>query len=516
MRKIVPFFLVFSLFFASAAHAAPSVDTAGAAILKKQIDDELQWRSDMGKIVGQGLILDGKTEVVPKGGSYEVTLPHLYIIMANQQGKLDVGHISLGIAPGPKSGIWLIQQIALPSSMTLYDAKNAPSDYISVGKQQITATWEPEHGLYSKIDSLFRDIKITAVDKNAPTITIAALKSLVNFKENSDGTWSGPADFGVANVAISVPGKNPVSVSIGKLAFKNIYDHLDMRSTLKMKEEARRALLKGIPQTDQEKRAFLARFLTQEPVEAKGISGTVEASKFLMHDTGSQQQPQRLIGFDQLTVLGLSPDLQQEKNKLMLKAAFQGLHISFFPPALAGLMPHTLNAEITLDNLPLAQITGEFYNFLKKQVSTGATGQQAQDQASAALAQLPKTLESAGTSMSMGNTYAISDAVSMSIASKVNADAKAALGATGKVTVVIKGLDEFVQKVQDTALKAGSDPQMLAYLMGIMTVQTRGQLSKAADGMSIRSYMIDMQKNGDVLLNGAVVKAPESPAPQKP
>lgn len=527
MRKIIPFFLAFSLVFTGAAHAAaPAVDATGAATLKKLLDDDLQWRADMTQIVGQGVAVDGKTQVTPKNGFYEISLPHIYFILANQEGKLDAGHITLNVAPA-EAGAWLIQQVTLPPAMTLYDAKGTAVDTVTVGKQRLIATWNPDQGVYSKVDSLLQNVKIASLDKNAPSVTVGALKALVNFKENGDGTWNGPADFGAADIAINMPGQNPVSISAGKVLFRNVYDRLDMRPTLKSKEEARQLLLKnGIPKTDQEKRAFLARFLTTNPVDAQGISSSISIENFVMHDNGAPQQAQRLISFDQLTASGLTPDMKSAKNKLLVKAGFQGLRVSFVPQALAALVPHVLNVEITLDNIPVSEMIGQFFNIAKKQANTVATGPDAQKKAqdatkamyNDAVAQLPKILEDAGASVSLYNTYAKSDAISASLESKIDADPKAVLGVVGKVTMSIKGLDEFTQNMQNAALKTGADPHMLGYLMGIMTLQTKGMPGKAADGVSLRNFAVDLKKNGDVLLNGVVVNPkPAAPADeQKP
>ena len=523
MRKIIPFFLAFTLIFSGIAQANAAVDAAGAATLKKQIDDDLQWRNDMAKIIGQGLVSDGKTDVTPKNGAYEVNVPHLYLL--SQQGKLEIGHVTLNIAPAPEAGAWLIQKVSVPSSMILYDTKNVPAIHITLGSQHFTAIWRPDQGLYPKVDSLVENIKLTGAGENAPTVKVASFKSLVNLKDNGNGTWSGPADFSAGGIAIDAPGQNPVAISIDKAATHNIYDRLDASQLMKAKEAAQKSLKGGLPQTEQEKKAFLAKLIPQNTVSTEGFSTTIEVGKFAMHDTGSQQQPRRDVSFNRFVFSGLSPNMKQEKNKLLLKIAFDGLNFSFVPAPLADMIPHTLNTEITLENLPIGQMTEQIFTIITKRSLANATNantpKQVQAQAKAdsakAVDQLSRTLKEAEASIAVNNTYLKSNALGVSLQSKLDASTDNVLGVNGKTTVAIKGLDEFVQKIQDAALRPGSDPHLLAYLMGFMTIQTKGVPSKAADGISIRNFAVELKKNGDVILNDAVLNPKTSaPAPQTP
>ncbi len=519
MRRIIPLFFVFVLMFSGVAQAADAViDAAGAASLKKLVEDDLQWRVDMAKVFGEGLAIDGKVEVTPKGGFYEVRLPSLSVL-AGPEGRLDIGIMILNVAPGPQPGAWLIQQATLPSSMTYYDAKDAPLVRVSIGTQRIQATWVPEKSMYPQIDSLIENIQITGTGENAPVAKINTLKSLSNLKDNGDGTWTGPIDFESSGIVLNVPGKNPVTLGIGKISSHNVYDRLDMSQSLKMKEVAKKSMKEKLPQTDKEKQAFLAQLLTQSPVSADSMEGAIGIDDFFMHDTGAPpQQPQRTIALDHVVIDGITSNTRQEKSKAFVKLAFSGLRLPSIPPALADLMPQSMNAEITLDNLPVKAMMGQFFTLVQKSVAAAGdkTDAAAQDAAKAELTTvavlLPKMLQDAGTTLSVDNTYVKSATVDATLKARIEAKAAAVIGAIGKMTLTFKGLDEAVQKMQGMALTAGADPHILGYFAGLTALEMKGQPDKAADGKSLRNYILELKESGDMLLNGVVVNPRGTPA----
>jgi len=518
MRRMNCLLFVFFLMLSGVAQAAdPAIDAAGAAGLKKQVDDSLQWRLDMTKVFGQGLTMEGQPDVIAKGGFYEVQLPHLAILFG-PQGKLDIGPVILNVVPGSQPGAWLIQQATLPPEMTFYDAKNVLQTHISIGTQRFSGTWLPEKAMYPKMDSLVQNIKITGADKDAPSAKISALKILGDLKGNSDGTWSGPLDLEASGITVDVPGQNPVAITIDKISSHNTYDRLDTSEALKMKAIAQKSLKEGLPQTPKEKQAFMAKLLAQSPLSADSMSGMMEVDKFTMHDTGAgPQQPRRDMAFDRLLMGGASTDGQKDKSKVLVKVAFDGLRVSSVPAAFQDMMPHALNAEITVDNLPVKVMMGQFLDVVRKSTAAAADKTDAAAQAeakaevSAAGALLPKMMQDAGASITVQNTYMKSDSIEASLKGKIDANANSALGITGKAYLTFKGLDEAIEKMQGSAMKPGSDPHTLGYLMGLMTVQTKGAPDKAADGKSLRNYGFEVKQNGDLLLNGALLSTRGAP-----
>jgi hypothetical protein len=500
MRKIIPLFLLFSFMYAGAAQAAPAIDAAGASVLKKQVNDELQWNADMSAIEGQGLKAEGKAEVTPKKDFYEVKLPHLYMDIGQQEKKtrIDLGSITLNVVPGAEDGIWKIQQLTLPPSMTVYDDQNAQEATITIGEQHFTAEWAPGHGFYPKHDALFQDVEINGSDNNPLTGNITKIKSLANFKDNGDGTWSGSSDADIEGITLSLPGSSS-TINVARLSSHKVYEGLDTRAQIKTKVEV---LKHGLPQTDSDKKALLVKFDELQSADVQGSSNTSDVSGFSLQKGGEE-----MISFDQLTLAHILPNAKQEKRRILVKTAFQGLNIPSIPQPFAALIPHTLNAEITIDNLPEDQLSDAFFALVSKARTAKQTDsdpvvqKHAREQVLKEAAQFPKIFGNAGTSVSVQNTYAASDDVSVTLQSQLKASPEDALGFSGSTTIGIKGLDEFVQK----SVGGNSDPHTLSYLTAINSVDAKGTPAKAADGTSLRNYAIELKKSGEVTVNGVAV-----------
>lgn len=518
MRRIISLTLLFILMISGAAHADTAINAAGADILKKQVQDTLQWRFDMEKMFGQGLAMDGDITVVPKGSFYEVTLPHLSVL-TGPKNKLDIGTIILNARPGEKLNSWLIQG-TLPSAMTYADARGVPQAQITIGGQHFLATWFPEGSALSKMDFLLEKIQIKGTAQNPITAEIGKVKSVIDLNDNGDGTWSGPGSFETSGLIINVPGVNPASFSVGKMSSSFTYDHLDLRQAIQMREDIAKALKAGRPQTDQEKRDFITKYLLKSPVTMKGAEGTLKIEKILMRDTGAPQQPRHQFALEQLVLSGASSKDAQDKNRLTLKTSFDGLYMTPLPVALVELIPRSMNAEIAFDNLPVKQMTDLFSAALEKSVnapqSDPAAQKQAKAEAEAALAQAPKILEDAGATVTVQNTFVKSDAVDAQLDGRINASATSPLGGIGKMTLSIKGLDEVVKTMQASAMKPGADPNALGYLGALTIVEMRGQPDKAADGKSLRNYVLELTPEGKTLLNGQDISTPPQAPPAVP
>ena len=513
MRIMTALLFILMLTLSGVAHADPAISEAGAVSLKKQVENDLQWRVDMAKTFSQGLVIGGKVEVTPKDSFYEVKLPKVSML-SGPSGKLDVGTVIINTVPGLQPGTWLITA-ALPSSMTYYSTSNAPMAYITLGAQHFSATWWPDKSMYPKIDLSFQDMQIKGTNESAVKAEIKSIDAHVDLKANEDSTWSGPVDFSASGININITGKPAAAITIGDISSHTTYDRLNMRLALQAKTEAQEYLKSGAPQTDKDRRELIAKLLSKSSLTADGIDSRFGADKFLLHiESPAPQQPAREIAIDQLVLSSTATAAQQEKGKLSLKMALNGLHISFVPDSLTDIVPQTLNTEADLDSLPIKKLSDLLLTALQKSTATAAdAATQAQTKAdmAAALSALPKMLQEAGTSISIKNTFMKSAAVDTTIAGKIDASTSSPLGAAGKITLAFKGLDEFIHKLQSSALQPGADPHALGFIMGLTALQMKGHPDKAADGKSLLNYIFELTQDGKILLNGTDLKPPPAP-----
>lgn len=537
MRRIASlfaaFFLCGLLAISGIARADSTISDQGAAELKKQIQDSLQWRIDMAKAAGQGLLMGGDIEVTPKGTFYEVKLPNLSTLMGTQ-GKLDIGTVTMKATPGAKPGEWLTDA-TVPETMTFYDAANAPLAHVTIGQQHFSGTWLPATEMYPKFDTLYQKIQIKGVDKKAPTVLIDSVKGAVDMKDNGDGTWSGPLDFEANGIKMDIPANSatlpdstPMQLAVAKITSRNTYERLDMRQALEIKKAFKEAFKVNPNPTEKEIQALIKSMMPKMPMTPGDVSMAFEVNNFSLREIRAAETqttdpqappppPPKELVFDKITLSGSSTGAQQEKAVVSMKTNLSGLRVTSVPANLAGLVPHTINAEASLNNLPLKKIAEILYRAI--QASIGAeqapespeadkkeekTAEQIAAEAAVAnaTAALPKILQDARSSLTVDNTFIKSAELDLLLAGKIEADAAAVPGAVGKMTLSIRGMDETIQKLQAEA-KKGADPSMMSYAGGLTVVQMIGQASVAADGKSLRSYIFEMSPDGKVLLNGA-------------
>ncbi len=513
MRRIMPLFSVFllcgMLVWSGIARAADTaINEQGAAGLKKQVEESLKWRADMAKSLGRGLVMGADIAVTPKGAFYEVKIPGLGVLFG-PQGRLDIGTVVINAAPG-QSGEWLLQNVTLPPVLTFYDSASAPTATVTIGSQRFSGDWWPDREMYSKIDSLCENIQIKSAGKDAVTATIGSLKTLVDLKDNGDSTWTGPADFTGTDIKIDVPGKNAVQLAIGKIVSHNTYHNLDVRPMLEIRKALQNVLKDGVPPAgDKDKQMALAGILLKTPIAMEGMSTALQVEGFSLHEkTAVAPQQPREVSFDKLFVAGTTTGLQAEKSAAVFGAGLSGLHVAPLPADMADLLPDTFNVEISLTNLPSKKMLEPLFAALQKSVAAGKAP--AQDPAQGAIMQavgaMPKMMQDAGATLTVQNTFIRSKDLDTSLEGKINAAAATTFGATGKMTLSVKGIDETTQKLQAMAVKPGADPQMMSYVGGLTVFQMMGQSDKAADGKALRNYVFELTPDGKILLNGSDLK----------
>ena len=405
--------------------AAAPVNEAGAADLKKLVENVLKPRLDAAKAAGQGLAMGGSPEVTPKGSFYEIKLPDLSII--NPQQKMKIGTVILQVTPGTDvnsgAGTWQISG-ALPTPIALFDQSNNPAGSITIGSQHFAGVWSSTLEVMSDLDAAYKDIRLTVPMSAVPPLSIGSIKASMHPKEDIES-----ADFALEKLSIQGNSKDP-----------------------------------SIPPVT----------LT---LDRGSFQGTLHGGK-------------------------------KELSQLSFRKSFEGLKITGMPANIAGLIPNTLNIEINIDKLPAKKIREALT------VSPTAAGAQS----------IPKMLQESGTSLSLQNSYLKSTDLDIAVSGNIVASATAVLGATGKIMLSVKGLEEVLKKMK--AESSTPTAQTVYLISGLTVFSMMGQHDKAPDGRTVSTSNFELTPDGKMLLNGADIKevmaaltapaAPIAPAPAVP
>ena len=191
MRLLSISLMVALLAFAVPSFAAPAVDEAGAAKLKKEVEDALAFSLKVGESTGEGMKMDGQVQVTPSGSYYQVKIPGIRFDMP--EGRLNVGNVVMNASPAD-DGAYLVSA-AIPTRMTFATSNNPEAAVITIGTQKSASVWYPAYNNVTKLDSLYGNIAVAVTGKNGKPgfdVKLDQAKVVRNLVKNADGTWSGP------------------------------------------------------------------------------------------------------------------------------------------------------------------------------------------------------------------------------------------------------------------------------------------------------------------------------------
>jgi hypothetical protein len=497
-------FLLFIFVLAAPVPALAAIDEQGAAGLKAQVERDLQWRLDMTRVVNQGLSMEGPVTVTPKGSFYEVRIPDLSLSLG-PEGKLDIGAILINAVPAP-GGAWLVTA-ALPASMSIFDSANTAIATMTLGHQEFSGTWLPEKEMCPHFNSSYRDIRIKNNGAVPFSITIGTLKASSDMRDEGNGMWSGPSTYELADVAADMGGKNAGEFRLKKAFMKNTYDKLDVDRGLAMKKQLRDMFSSGKAMDESESKALVNNMLagSQGMVEGAHVASSYEG--FFMKEKTQGKEPVE-FAFDKMTFDGGLQGARQKKSKAAFKNTMEGLKMPGIPADYARLAPHAMAMEMVIENLPLKKISERLFDALQKSIEIGKmpnppSPHPAEVQLRAILASLPDLLQQSGATLSIGNSFIKSSDLTTNISGRIDANAAATAGTTGKMTVTLDGLPNVIQKIQALAVKPGADMKMMGYAGSLTALQMTGQAEKTPDGRTLHHYVFEITPDGKLFLNGA-------------
>ncbi len=519
------------------ARAAPAIDDAGAATLKAVVDETLGFYIDLKQKTGQGLALSGPVEVTPKGSYYEVKIPGAAI--TNDSATMDLGTVMINATPEDDGDYRA--SIAVPSQMTMKDNDGGERMVITLGSQKFSGIFNPALGAFVQADAAYDNVVANITPKDDPTdkkksdpvtITLGSIASKIAMTRDGD-TWSGPQTTTVRNALLEFGDNKASKLSIGEMIAAVSYNKADMAGAKKLRDDLRQSM--------QDTGDVPAREL-QKLVEATmgGMTAVPESgtSNFTMTNLALDVPAAKATAGAQPTSVRLArlgssstfDGVKTDAGALTSKTTLTGLALTGHEGPLLGLIPSEASFNIAAANVPFKSAMSNFSTAINSAIEaqSGPDGNSATAEAQAklhmeqAVASLPELLAKAGTTITISDTYTTASDLSSTLNGALTATSGAPYIFAGKTTLTLKGIDELIAKLQEMS-RTSNNPRAAGYAQMLIIMQLSGQLSKAADGKSERTYAFELTPDGKVLLNGADMKAmipkgsaPAAPAPATP
>lgn len=504
---------------------AAGVDARGAERLKQDIQQALDWRLKLTQSEDQGLYTEGDISVVPQGAFYAVTLPKFYI-KTPKGGKIDIGTVKANVSPGANDDEWIFSA-ALPSPMTFNDPTGKPAFLFAIGQQKMSAVWHPKADFFPAMDATYKDITIETPEKGVAG-KIGLIRTVLDLKNNGDGTWSGPQVFEMSHVSFLSSGEEKAKLTLEKATGRTSYEKIDVAGSMKLRRNLLDMATANPPAPAEDIKKMLREQSGFFKDFADGVANTGQLHNFAV--TG-QKTPGETFEL-KIGNAGFSFDLsgiRAEKATALLTASLANLSFKPLPDGYAGIVPHDFTFKAAVKDLPIQKIVSALISAATSTAAATQTPEKAPlelQQDVLPLMDLPQTLALAGTRLDVSDTGLVAPDLHTTLAGHVLARSETTSGAVADFTLAFKGLDALVTKLNSNASTPGAGSGLLGMLTPIQMMGTQGT---ASDGTPTRSYRFELTPEGKFLMNGTDIagmkallmpksqSAPESvPAPDSP
>ncbi len=484
--------------------AQAAVDTAGAARLTTLFTGLLSDQKDSARRRQTDLKLVGDVVVEPAGNYYAVTLPHLSLIRTDGSF-IDLGILVINAMPGATAQEWKMS-VAIPTPIIGYGADKKPVTRLDIGKQSFTGIWNETINNFTKLDARYENI--TSLESTeGVTLKIPKASIIYDLTPSADGkTWSGPTRFTLENISMTQD-KNPGQSKIGLLTMDT---QVQNYSYEKMQDYQSKlaALTQTIDATALSSNQITDIVLDMIGNVWDGFGTTIIAKDISLSYPPANGNPAGRMDLQNAKIALNAAGLKTDNVTLSLKTQYDGLSLMPAPAGLKETTPERLNLDITVDKLPYKKLI----DLTRKTVKAASTTAAPQENAGKLAAKLiPQMLTEAGTFIRIDKSFLGNSTYNLDLDGRMNANMAAILGMDGKAKLDLRGLDQLIAatraKLKNADLSAEIKKKLQGALLSMTILQLSGQQGTDANGKPMRSYNLELGKDGKVMVNGTDLSA---------
>ncbi len=505
-----PKHLLFStliLIFLATSTAQAAINKKGAKELKTMFEDILDYSpAAAGLPESSTLKLDGDVTVEQAGSYYAVTLPHISLV-STDGSRTDVGMVALNVLPTKKDGQWKMT-MAIPTPITHYDADGKWDMTIAIEQQNFAGIWHKKFKNFTKLNARYKNVTINTADKSfhslLPDTTI-----LYDLKENDTGNWSGPVDFSVNNMQMTLD--EGEKITIGKIKLQTTMTDYSFEEAVAYQEKID-ALMESYGSGEG----------SESGSHIMGIYNLVSSSfgsvldsftiKMGIQDLLYTEHRRSGLLAEEFRIdnasMGFSMNgLRQDKSSLRTSLNYSGLSISPSPEDWDTTTPDHMNFDISINNLPFKELAELGRGALDSALTMPGMAQMAGLQA---LMMAPQILTKAQTNLTLNDTVFGTEDYDVQLNAILTADLSATLSAVGEARGEIYGLEKWItilNRQLDSLTSPENDTTAMAKYSDVLSkLKKIGKQEKDKKGRPVHVYNFKMDKQGQTLLNGSDIK----------
>lgn len=507
------------------AKSFAEVSEAGAAEVKRHVEEALAYPLELQRVHGTGLMMDGAVEVAPKGDYYEVRVPKLSYL-ADAGMRADLGTLVINVTPGA-SGEYRTS-VAVAPTITVYEGTSTKViAEATVGSQEFSGIWWPQYRTFTQVSARYGDLKLSSRGEAENfTVNVKEIRTGMELTRNSGDVWSGPARVELHGITAGSKDKGEIRLSVDSIAAQNSFDKMDLKLRREIEDKTRQIVRDASQnkQADpQQAKAAIAAMMASMQNYVDGMGSTFKISNVAvdLEPGAGETQPDgkpvkpRHVRIATINSAFSAGGMLQEKGGMSLQIGMEGLNVENLDEVAQAIVPNASNIELRLEGLPMQELSKAFAGLMPQMFESAVAAQTAMDPAQKealekqtqakimlTMAAIPQQLATAGATLKILNTFTKAPDIASTLEGSFVANAASPLVAQGSMTLQISGLDELILKLQTMAQQPNADPRLIGWSQGLGVMQLMGQLGKGPDGRSQRSYKLELTPEGRTLLNG--------------
>ncbi|MBN8522184.1 MAG: hypothetical protein J0L77_09860 [Alphaproteobacteria bacterium] len=469
--------------------------TLGTPLFPAQANTSETEKSQLRALVVQTLA-DYKTAYEQTGGTfdisgdvnieqaesyYAVTLPRLLITdKTGQRGEIDMIALNVSRASIPES--WKMS-VALPTSLSYFDAGGKPTTRIDLGTQKISGIWHEKLRQFTSLNAVFDNLIIHEFETSTRTI-LPTLTVLSDLKPSGDALWSGQASAHAVNIQTLDQNGQQLSLTA---EMKGIADIKNLSADIE-------TALGTNTKTDHPLRSL---GFKADDIQAKM---TLHHARFFAPFAGAKSVTEYALQNLALT-LNLK-DMNKSHPSAGVLLDWTGLTATPNRDDFNSFVPGTFYVDMDLEKIP----SDTLFEFIQKTVmaQSAQTPSARQIVALQAMLLLPQIFSKAGTSLTIKDSYAISDTYQTLLKGNIKASDTSVIGASGQLNGEISGLRDLEKKIK-ARLESSSENDRHIWqnaLDRVSWLKTLGREGTGSRGKPAYLYDFVMGEKGDITFNG--------------
>jgi len=437
-------------------------------------------------------VFEGEIRVEPVDGYYAVTLP-FYKVEWNDGRRMDFGMVSINAVPDDTNPKQWKMAIAVPTPFTLYDRDETPLVQFSIGAQRAAAIFDEDLQNFVKLDALYTNLKIQAMNGENVTTTIPEFIVRFDMPKDDQNRVTGDGLFLMKNVTLNSPDDN-FKTTLGSLQIDFEVDQYNIQGF----------------QTAQNRLNTLTTGISTENLDTKARDKELNKTLNTLY-TSLGEKMKITYALSDLNIEKNTPDKATEN--LSLQNASAGINLGGFVSgnAYAGttlsmnglsldtdekakdILPENINLDLSVQNIPYKQLSSIVQNSLTSGSKNGISMINL-------MIKLPALLSQAETAITLKNSFIGNNDYKMSLDGNIIADLTATNNATAQINGQFDGLDWLITKMQNLqSTDSKNANQYFDSLKQLQLMKAFGQKSQTNDSYT---YEFIMNPQGQITLNG--------------